>query len=222
MSIARPGVRPSRAGGSGPRFLHGPQDARDVSGVTDGPGGEAHDQCIPLMPNHQGVVMSHRRFFAAAAVLAVAFAVVAGSGLASSADAQAARLSSARVSALVPGARLPGPLRTMARGVRAGAGLGLPAGPGGSTSAARINSHPTGDPALDAYCRKVADLVNDAILQSDLALINNDPQGSQEWWDLAMYMLAYSKSKGCNFSNRIRVGAVTLRSGRGAVLAARS
>lgn len=165
--------------------------------------------------------MSHRRFLAAA-VLAVTFAVVAGSGLASSPDAQAARLSSARVSALVPGAKLPGPLRTTARGLRAGAGLGLPAGPGGSTSVARINSHPTGDPGLDEYCRKVADLVNDAILQSDLALINNDPQGSQEWWDLAMYMLAYSKSKGCNFSNRIRVGSVTSRAGRVVALATRS
>jgi hypothetical protein len=73
-----------------------------------------------------------------------------------------------------------------------------------TTTAVALTSQPTGNPQQDDYCSKVADLINDAYRQGDLALINGDDEGAQAWYDLAAEFIDRSTQNGCRFTMNIR------------------
>jgi hypothetical protein len=65
-----------------------------------------------------------------------------------------------------------------------------------------LTAKPTGDPQLDDYCQQAAALIDKAITQGNLALVNGDDDGASEWFHLAAEMIEHSQGAGCSFSAR--------------------
>ncbi len=63
-----------------------------------------------------------------------------------------------------------------------------------------IKAKPTGDPKLDDYCQQAAALIDRAITQGNLALVNGDDDGASEWYHLAAEMITRSQAQGCQFA----------------------
>jgi hypothetical protein len=58
---------------------------------------------------------------------------------------------------------------------------------------------PTGDRALDSYCQQAAALIDKAMTQGNLALVNGDDAGAAAWYALADDMISRSEANGCEF-----------------------
>jgi uncharacterized membrane protein YccC len=67
-------------------------------------------------------------------------------------------------------------------------------------SSQAVRAQPTGDRALDDYCNKAAALIDRALTESHLALINGDDEGFAEWSALVVEMVKRSEARGCSFS----------------------
>ena len=66
-----------------------------------------------------------------------------------------------------------------------------------------LRAVPTGDRALDDYCSKAAALIDRALTESHLALIDGRDEDYAAWSALAVEMIKRSKARGCEFtSNR--------------------
>jgi hypothetical protein len=76
--------------------------------------------------------------------------------------------------------------------------VALATGPLTPTDAqAQIKSNPTGNSDLDAICQRIANLINYANSQGDLAMIDGDDEASQAWYDLADDMIRRGTKAGC-------------------------
>jgi hypothetical protein len=83
--------------------------------------------------------------------------------------------------------------------------VALAAGPMAPADAqAMVKSNPTGNSQLDGICKQMADLINYAQSQGDVALVNGDDEGAQAWYDLADEMIRGGTAKGCKFSSAFR------------------
>ena len=68
-----------------------------------------------------------------------------------------------------------------------------------------LKAKPTGNPQLDDYCQQAAALIDRAITQGNLALVNGDEEGANEWYHLAAEMIERSQGAGCSFSARRKI-----------------
>ena len=66
-------------------------------------------------------------------------------------------------------------------------------------SSQALVAKPTGDRALDSYCEQAAALIDKAMTQGDLALVNGDDDGAAAWYALADDMISRSEANGCEF-----------------------
>jgi hypothetical protein len=72
-------------------------------------------------------------------------------------------------------------------------------------SSQALKAQPTGDPALDNYCAQAAALIDHALTESNLALINGDDEGSRAWDALAIEMIQRSRARGCEFTTARKI-----------------
>jgi hypothetical protein len=91
-------------------------------------------------------------------------------------------------------------LRTVLALLAAVLTVGLATGPLAPGAEAQIKSNPTGNSKLDAICQRIADLINYANSQGDLAMINDDDEGAQAWYDLADDMIRRGTNAGCKLA----------------------
>ncbi|MGI9021385.1 MAG: hypothetical protein ACR2G3_11835 [Solirubrobacterales bacterium] len=68
-----------------------------------------------------------------------------------------------------------------------------------------LKAQSTGDRALDDYCSKAAALIDRALSESNLALINGDDAESAAWDRLAIDMIRGAQARGCTFISGRRV-----------------
>jgi len=66
-------------------------------------------------------------------------------------------------------------------------------------SSQALVAKPTGDSALDSYCSQAAALIDKAMTQGNLALVNGDDAGAAAWYALADDMISRSEANGCEF-----------------------
>lgn len=97
-----------------------------------------------------------------------------------------------------------------AQGPAALRGAGDTGTPTGTRAAiASVKASSTGNKDLDDFCRKVADLINEAERAGDDAAVSGDIQGSNEWYALADYYIERASRHGCRFMDlRQRSGAI--------------
>jgi hypothetical protein len=65
-----------------------------------------------------------------------------------------------------------------------------------------LTAKPTGDRALDDYCAKAAALIDKALTESHLALIDGRDEDYEAWSALAVEMIKRSQDRGCEFRTR--------------------
>ena len=68
-----------------------------------------------------------------------------------------------------------------------------------------LKAKPTGDRALDDYCSKAAALIDKALTQSHLALIDGNDEDYAAWSALAVEMIKRSQARGCEFTGYRKV-----------------
>ena len=76
----------------------------------------------------------------------------------------------------------------------------LPAISGDATVHKRVRAIPTGNPSLDALCKQIEDLINDAYEESDELLASGDAIGSIEAYGDGDAMLEHSEQHTCQFT----------------------
>ena len=91
-------------------------------------------------------------------------------------------------------------LRTVLALFAAVLAVGLSTGPLAPGAEAQIKSNPTGNSELDSICQRIANLINYANSQGDLAMINEDDEAAQAWYDLADYMIRRGIGAGCKLA----------------------
>jgi hypothetical protein len=69
-------------------------------------------------------------------------------------------------------------------------------------SSSALTSKPTGDKRLDDYCAQAGALIDRALREGDLALVNGDDEGASAWYVLAADMIKRSQARGCDFGFR--------------------
>jgi hypothetical protein len=74
-----------------------------------------------------------------------------------------------------------------------------------------LKAKPTGNAQLDDYCTKAAALIDRALSESALALINGDDEGSRAWDEIAIEMIKRSRARGCEFAGARQIRALRLR-----------
>jgi hypothetical protein len=72
-------------------------------------------------------------------------------------------------------------------------------------SAFALKAKPTGDANLDNYCQQAAALIDHALSQGDLALLDGHDDEASEWYHLAAEMIGRSQANGCQFVSGRRV-----------------
>ncbi len=71
-----------------------------------------------------------------------------------------------------------------------------------------LKAKPTGDPRLDDYCQQAAALIDRAITQGNLALVNGDDDEAAEWYHLAAEMIERSQANGCSFARVHKIKSI--------------
>ena len=75
-------------------------------------------------------------------------------------------------------------------------------------SALALKAKPTGNAALDDYCQKAAGLIDYALSQGDLALLDGRDDEAAEWYHLAAEMIGRSQDRGCQFVSGRRIRSI--------------
>jgi hypothetical protein len=78
-----------------------------------------------------------------------------------------------------------------------------------AVSQAAVKSRPSGDVEQDAYCQQVANLINKAYTEGDLATVNGRDEDADAWYDLAHDLIRRGTANGCNFYMARRVGQLS-------------
>jgi len=68
-----------------------------------------------------------------------------------------------------------------------------------ASATTRVAVKPSGNATLDDYCRQAADLINEALDESD-RLDSHFPAESQAWYDHALDLVRRAQANGCSFS----------------------
>lgn len=90
--------------------------------------------------------------------------------------------------------------------------LSVASGPLTSDADAAVKSGPTGNAELDSICQQMANLINQAYTEGDLALINGDDEGAEAWYELARDMLRRSRDAGCKMYSAKLAGVADRKS----------
>lgn len=72
-------------------------------------------------------------------------------------------------------------------------------------SSQALRAQPTGDRSLDDYCSKAAALIDKALTQANLALVDGRDDDFDAWSALAVDMIKRSKARGCEFTSARKI-----------------